>query len=77
MKKIVCPLCSHQDFINNQDLDSDFHLGFKLISPKGKEGRQMYWCIIWHSSGHATIYSIDKMNRRWVNGDSMIVIYCK
>ena len=76
MKKILCPLCSHQQFIDNKDLDSNLHIGFKLIQPNGNEGRQMYWSIIWHSSGHATIYSLD-YKRRWVNGDSMIVIYCK
>jgi hypothetical protein len=77
MKKILCPLCRHQEFIDNKDLDGDLHLGFKLISPKGKEGRQMYWSIIWHQSGHATIYSLDFTARRWVNGDSIIAIYCK
>jgi hypothetical protein len=77
MKKIKCPLCRHQEYIDNRDLDSDIHLGFKLIQPNGKEGRTMYWHIIWHQSGHATIFSIEGMHRRWVNGDSIIMIYCK
>ena len=73
-KTITCPLCCYQKYTNNQDLDSDYHKGFTI----GTKGRKMYWMMIWHASGHATVYSIENPPRgRWVHGDTIITIHLK
>ena len=69
---LYVPLCSHQDYIGNRDLDPRLHEGFTV----GKRGRIMYFLLTWHLSGHATIYSKD-YRKRWVHGDTMIKIHFK
>lgn len=46
METCECPLSGYQDYTDNRDLDSSIHQGFKPISPKGNEGRQMYFMMI-------------------------------
>ncbi len=73
---ITCPLSGYQDYTDNRDLDSNIHRGFYLIGKDGKPGKTMYFMMIWHSSGHCTIYHVagDRPGR-WVNGDSKIQIH--
>ena len=73
-KKLIVPISGYQDHTNNRDLHPDYHKGFTLIQPNGKEGRTMYWYMIWHSSGHCTI-SNDQGHKRWIDGGSVICIH--
>lgn len=74
---MIVPLSGYQDYTGNRDLDSNYHVGFKLVN-NGKPGRQIYWLMTWHGSGHCTIYaSTGDTPGRWVNGDSMIQIIWK
>ncbi|RYC70758.1 hypothetical protein [Spirosoma sordidisoli] len=70
---LYVPLNCHQDYIGNRDLDPIIHKGFTV----GKNGRTMYWYIIWNSWGNATIYRKDVGGIRWVPNDTMITIHFK
>lgn len=73
-KKMVGLVCflSSQLTLTNADLDADFHEGFTI----GK-GKTLYWMILWHKSGHCTVYSRDKASPRYISGDSTITVHFK
>lgn len=67
----VCYLSSDLT-LTNADLDEDFHDGFTI----GK-GKTLYWMLIWHKSGHCTVYSRENASPRWINGDTIITVHFK
>jgi len=71
----ICFISSDLTLIN-ADLDSDIHKGFTIGN-----GRQLYWMMIWHSSGNVTVYSINEdysqPKRRWISGDTEITVHFK
>lgn len=74
-KKITGKICFISDLtLTGYDLDWDIHKGFSI----GK-GKQLYWEMIWHGSGHVTVYSQDQKTRtgRWINGDTEITVHFK
>ncbi len=68
---LTVPLAGYQDYTENRDLNSEYHIGFTL-----KNGRTMYWYMIWHNSGNCTIAN-DNASKRWVDGNSEITIHWK
>jgi hypothetical protein len=74
-KKITGKICFIGDLtLTNGDLDSNIHEGFTIGN-----GKQLYWEMIWHSSGHVTVYSQNKSTRygRYISGDTEITIHFK
>lgn len=75
-KKVICKICHITDNTGiNSDMNEDIHEGFTI----GK-GKVMYWLIIWHQSGHCTVYRKDNQDgliRRWISGDQEISIHFK
>ena len=77
-KKVTGRICfiSSDLTLTNADLDSEIHKGFTI----GK-GKTMYWMMIWHKSGHVTVFSIREDNtqprRRWISGDTEITVHFK
>lgn len=73
-KKASCKISHIVDNTGtNADLDSDIHDGFTI----GK-GKTMYWMMIWHQSGHVTVFNRDgEGKRRWISGDTEITIHFK
>lgn len=79
-KKTVCKICDICDsaglYYNGRvmgtDLDCDIHKGFTI----GK-GKRMYWMMIWHGSGHVTVFNNDDgpVRGRWIQGDTEITIH--
>lgn len=74
MKTVTCKICYICDNTGlNGDMDSDIHKGFTI----GK-GKQLYWYMTWHSSGHVTVYTADEpIRKRWISGDTIITIHWK
>ena len=70
-KKVTGKICYITDLtLINADLDNSIHEGFTI----GK-GKQLYWMMIWHSSGHVTVFTVDNpIRRRWISGDTEITI---
>lgn len=58
--------------LSNADLDDDYHEGFTI----GK-GKTLYWMLIWHKSGHCTVFSREGVKPRWINGDTIITVHFK
>jgi hypothetical protein len=72
-KKTTGKICFIGDLTGtNADLDDDIHEGFTI----GK-GKTLYWMMIWHKSGHVTVYSKDNATPRWISGDTIITIHFK
>ena len=76
-KKVTGKICFIGDLtLTNCDLDSDIHEGFTI----GK-GKTMYWMMIWHKSGHVTVFNRDGTNlilkKRWISGDTEITVHFK
>lgn len=69
-KTITVPISGYQDYIGGHDLDRDIHKGF-TIAPHGKA---MYFMMIWHKSGHVTVYG-NEGGSRYIDGDSIITIH--
>lgn len=75
-KKVNGKICNIGDLtLTNADLDPDIHKGFTI----GKNGRQMYFMMIWHSWGNVTVFTTDEDNRemrkRWLKGDTEITVH--
>ena len=71
IESITVPISRHQDYIGNRDIDNKFHKGFTV-----GRGKVMYWMLIWHNTGTATVYPIDE--NRWprnLKGDELITIH--
>jgi hypothetical protein len=73
-KSVSCKICYITDNTGTGDLDSYIHKGFTIGN-----GKQLYWMMTWHGSGHVTVYSNDDkpLRRRWINGDTIITIHWK
>jgi hypothetical protein len=73
-KKMVGKVCNlpSELTLTNADLDDDYHEGFTI----GK-GKTFYWLLIWHKSGHCTVYSKNKASPRYISGDSLITVHFK
>jgi hypothetical protein len=77
-KTVTCRICDLTDntgYDCPSDMDSDVHKGFTI----GK-GKRLYWMMIWHNSGHVTVFTADggeNMKRRWISGDTIITIHWK
>ena len=73
-KKMIGKVCylSSNLTLTNADLDYDFHEGFTI----GK-GKTLYWMLIWHKSGHCTVYSKKNVSPRYISGDSIITVHFK
>lgn len=58
------------------DLDDEVHNGFTI-----GRGKVMYWMMLWHKSGHVSVFSIgrtnDEIKRRWLDGSTEITIHFK
>jgi hypothetical protein len=72
-KKTVCKICHYSDYTQTGDLDSDYHKGFTI----GKNGKTLYWEMIWHGSGHVTVFKGIGDAGRWISGDTEIIIHWK
>lgn len=80
--KVNCLICHIGDFtgyvdIKNKrnypsDMDADIHKGFTI----GK-GRTLYFMMIWHKSGHVTVFNKKASYGRWIAGDTEITIHWK
>ncbi len=78
-KKTVCKISHITDNTglgDPSDMDDYVHLGFTI----GK-GKTLYWMIVWHSSGHCTVYRYDDegdgLVKKWISGDTEITIHWK
>lgn len=78
-KKVTGKICfiSSELTLTNCDLDENIHEGFTI----GK-GKTLYWMMIWHKSGHVTVYSKNgngslSLPRRWISGDTEITVHFK
>lgn len=79
-KKTVCPIShysdntgyEHEGMVYPSDLDSDIHEGITIGN-----GNKMYWMMIWHESGHVTLFSADKASPQWIDGDTEVTIHFK
>lgn len=72
-KKMIGKICFISDLtLTRFDLDNAIHKGFTI----GK-GKQLYWEMVWHSSGHVTVYSQNPNTRtgRWIDGDTEITVH--
>ena len=72
-KKITGKICFIGDLtLTNRDLDSNIHKGFTI----GK-GKQLYWEMIWHSSGHVTVFSTNPKTKygRYIDGGREITVH--
>jgi hypothetical protein len=58
--------------LTNMDLDNSIHEGFTVGN-----GKKMYWMMIWHPSGHVTVFGRDDESRRWLSGDTIITVHFK
>lgn len=67
----VCFLSSNLT-LTNADLDPHYHEGFTI----GK-GKALYWMLIWHKSGHCTVFSREGTKARWIDGDTEITVHFK
>jgi len=72
-KKTKCKICFITDNTGTGDMDSDYHKGFTI----GDKGKTLYWEMIWHSSGHVTVFSGLGKSGRWISGDTEITIHWK
>ena len=72
-KKTVCKISHITDNTQTGDLDDNYHKGFTI----GKNGRTMYWEMIWHGSGHVTVFEGVGHSGRWIEGDTEITIHWK
>lgn len=54
----------------NADLNTDIHKGFTIGN-----GKKLYWEMIWHGSGHVTVFCND--SKRWISGDTLITVHFK
>lgn len=70
--KITCGISGYQDYTGNRDLDNEFHEGFTIGN-----GKQLYWMMLWHKTGHVTVYNKTATSGRWISGDSRITIHFK
>ncbi len=73
-KKITCKISHLSQNTGTGDLDSRIHKGFTI----GK-GRVLYWMLLWHQSGHVTVFNTKphSLGGRWISGDSEITIHFK
>lgn len=73
-KKMIGMVChlSSELTLTNADLDETYHKGFTI----GK-GKTFYWMILWHKTGHCTVYSRDAASPRYISGDSIITVHFK
>lgn len=67
----VCFLSSELT-LTNADLNDDYHEGFTIGN-----GKTLYWMLIWHGSGHCTVYSKEGVKPRWIEGDTEITVHFK
>jgi hypothetical protein len=68
----VCFLTENTGTYYSSDLDNNFHKGFTIGS-----GKQLYWELIWHNSGHVTVYPLSGKSGRYIKGDTVITIHFK
>lgn len=55
------------------DLDPDIHKGFTI-----RNGKRLYWYIIWHKSGHCTVYPTElNSSGVYIKGDTIITVHFK
>lgn len=71
-KNTTCKICHITDNTQTGDLDNDWHKGFTIW-----KGKVLYWMMIWHQSGHVTVYSSGETSPRWIDGDTLITIHWK
>lgn len=81
-KPITCKICDLGEAIVNEhgdpaDMDSSLHKGFTIGN-----GKKLYWYIIWHKSGHCTVFRTgDKQGAplipRYLKGDQLITVHFK
>jgi hypothetical protein len=72
-KMVTGKICFIGDLtLTGGDLNSQIHNGFTI----GK-GKKIYWEMIWHSSGHVTVFSLTNKHGRWIDGDSEITVHFK
>lgn len=71
-KTVTCGINVYQDFTYNRDLNPNIHKGFTI----GK-GKTLYFSMIWHKSGHVTVYPINGNRGRYIDGGSEITIHWK
>lgn len=75
-KKTTCKICYITDNTGTGDLDNEYHKGFTI-----GRGKQLYWMMIWHGSGHVTVFTAGEDGKqpraRWINGDTLITIHWK
>jgi len=68
----ICHLSDNTGAKYSHDLDSYIHSGYTI----GK-GKQLYWEIIWHTSGHCTVYPINGKRGRYIKGDQIVTLHFK
>lgn len=73
-KKVTGKICNIGELtLTNCDLDENIHKGFTI----GK-GKKLYWMMIWHKSGHVTVYRDNcglHPNGRYIDGNTEITIH--
>lgn len=72
-KKVTGQICNIGDLtLTRMDLDPNMHKGFTI----GK-GKTMYFEMIWHGSGHVTVYNQKSKYGRWIDGGTEITVHFK
>jgi hypothetical protein len=78
--KVTLPICFMSDFTGRKigdrrypdDLEYNVHHGFTV-----GQGKTMYWMMIWHNSGHVTVFNKETPARRYMDGGTIITIHFK